>query len=243
MRIAETVFILAGGLAAVGLVLAIAAGPLIPAVALVAASAALLVGGLIVEVTAFLPPRGDQPGQSPSPRQASARTAPRRTFISLLSERPSWLFLALVVVLSLLAVGLAGLLPTPALATRTREFDVEASKFEYSPAVLHVNKGDHVIIRLQSKDVSHGLHLDGYGVQIAAEAGDEAVAEFDANKVGKFKFRCATTCGPLHPFMVGELVVEPNRPFYSAAGLALVLAVGSVGYLWWRREEQDEPAG
>jgi heme/copper-type cytochrome/quinol oxidase subunit 2 len=49
---------------------------------------------------------------------------------------------------------------------------------------------------------------------------------FVADKTGKFRLRCSHTCGPLHPFMQGELVVAPNRLLGAGVGgfIGLLLA-------------------
>ena len=56
--------------------------------------------------------------------------------------------------------------------------------------------------------------------------------QFVANKAGKFRFRCSQSCGDMHPFMIGELVVAPNRPFTAgvggAIGVALVVFLGAL---------------
>ncbi len=244
LKIAERLFVVAGALAAAGLGLAVAGAPHSVAVGLVTASAAILLAGLVSEAVAYLGPRARRGvGANPSPGNAAAGGNRGRRPVRWLRKRRSGLLLGLVVVLSLLAVSLGGLLPAAVSEGRVREFEVEAERFQYTPSVLRVDKGDHVIIRLKTRDVSHGIYLDGYGLEIKAEPGDEAVMEFDADKVGKFKFRCAVTCGPMHPFMIGELVVEPNGQFFGVTVLALVVAVGSVGYFWWQREEDHGTGG
>lgn len=45
---------------------------------------------------------------------------------------------------------------------------IEARKFEYSTSRIEVNQGDTVILRLRPRDVSHGLYLDGYGLETEA---------------------------------------------------------------------------
>ena len=146
----------------------------------------------------------------------------------------NWLALAAVVAFSLLAVSLGSLLPFPTAEAKTREFTLEASQFSYSPYRLEVNKGDRVILRLEPQDVTHGLYIDGYGLEIHASVGETAVLEFVADKPGTFRFRCSTTCGSLHPFMIGQLSVGPNTPFASSAIAVVLVAVGALGYGWWR---------
>lgn len=163
-------------------------------------------------------------------------------------ERSGWLALLAVATVSVLAVAAGTFIPV-ALAGgqgETREFVVEASKFSYSPHRIHVNQGDTVVLRLQPQDVSHGLYLDGYGLKTSANPavpgvpGGEGVLRFVADRPGKFRFRCSVTCGNLHPFMIGELNVESgtpgsNAPFLAATLAALLVAGGSMAYIWTRK--------
>jgi heme/copper-type cytochrome/quinol oxidase subunit 2 len=57
------------------------------------------------------------------------------------------------------------------------------------------------------------------------------VLEFVADKPGAFKVRCSVACGPMHPFMIGKLVVEPNHRFSASIGLALGLPFAALMYL------------
>mgnify|MGYP001569928566 CR=1 FL=1 len=160
-----------------------------------------------------------------------------------------WLGLAaLLVVASTLALALPGRF-TGALAPATREISVTARQFAYTPETIVVNRGDHVILQLNSADVTHGFYLDVYGVTAEVSPGRPTTVEFTADRAGKFRYRCSITCGPLHPFMIGELTVQPNYPYAASLGLTLVAAAGTVAFLWLRRGkakgEQDRglPAG
>ena len=64
------------------------------------------------------------------------------------------------------------------------------------------------------------------------EPGKSAVVTFVADKEGKFKFRCSIPCGTLHPFMIGELNVEPNSPLARALAATLIVALGAVVWFW-----------
>ncbi len=78
----------------------------------------------------------------------------------------------------------------------------------------------------------HGFALDGYDVQQRVEPGITQRIEFTADRAGKFRYRCSVNCGTLHPFMIGELVVNSNTPFWRAIGLVLVAAAGMLITLW-----------
>lgn len=119
----------------------------------------------------------------------------------------------------------------------TRVIRVDGRMFDYSPNVIHVNQGDHVVLELASMDVVHGLYLDGYGVETTAEPGVPSRVEFTADRAGKFRYRCSISCGAMHPFMIGDLIVGPNTPYWQAVGLTLIAAIGVLAFLATRREE------
>jgi cytochrome c oxidase subunit 2 len=88
-----------------------------------------------------------------------------------------------------------------------------------------------VTLVLEAEDVTHGLYLDGHDVDLVAVPGRASRATFVADRPGKFRLRCSKVCGTLHPFMLGELVVTPNSPFWRAIGVAVLAAMGTVMFL------------
>ena len=130
-----------------------------------------------------------------------------------------------------------------------RTLTITARKYGYDPSILHVNRGDRVRIRLVAKDVTHGVYLEGYDLDAKARpenptfwlrqpsAGEKyhevEEIEFVASRTGKFRYRCSTTCGYMHPFMQGELIVSPNYLFSTSAGLSAGLVAGML--LFFRR--------
>jgi heme/copper-type cytochrome/quinol oxidase subunit 2 len=139
----------------------------------------------------------------------------------------AWRWLALSGMALLIMV-----LPMPVTATTPveRTFQIEASQFTYSPAVLSVNPGDRVTIELLATDVVHGLSIDGYKLEITSDPGQTARLTFVADRQGSFRFRCTVTCGNLHPFMIGKLQVGQNELLWRGALLAgLVLIAGVWG--------------
>jgi plastocyanin len=146
----------------------------------------------------------------------------------------------------MLFVGLAGValfapLPLHAGQPAERHLTLEARSFAFEPAIIQVNQGERVILELESVDVTHGVYVDGYGLEALSEPGHKARLDFVADRVGKFKYRCSMACGPLHPFMIGELIVRPNIPYWRGVALALLATVGSVAYLWHRSRTRQAP--
>lgn len=127
-------------------------------------------------------------------------------------------------------------------APQERRFTITAHKYAYEPNTLRVNRGDRIHIRLLAGDVTHGFYLEGYNLDAKARPQDttfwmrhpstggnyQAVEEisFVANRPGKFRYRCSQTCGYMHPFMQGELIVTPNYLYSTSVGLSLGLGVG-----------------
>jgi heme/copper-type cytochrome/quinol oxidase subunit 2 len=129
----------------------------------------------------------------------------------------------------LLALALA-FVPNPITlaAPAEKHFRIEASSFQYTPEAIHVNPGDHVTIDLVSTDVVHGLYIDGYDLNVAADPGQTATLSFVADKAGSFRFRCSVTCGALHPFMIGKFNVGSNDLLWRAIGLGVLAVIAGV---------------
>lgn len=133
--------------------------------------------------------------------------------------------------------------PLPAIGAprpAARLIRIEASQFSYSPSVITVNPGDTVTMELVSRDVVHGLYVDGYGVSVQADPGQTRTLTFVANQAGSFRIRCNVTCGAMHPFMTGRLNVGPDTVLLRSIGLALV---GLTGLLLFARTQAPEARG
>jgi plastocyanin len=156
-----------------------------------------------------------------------------------------WLLLTLFLGLIGL-VGLAAPAATRAQSAGGREIVIHARAFEYTPRLIRVQRGERVKLTLIADDVSHGLILENYDVELEAHPKDDPPpsVEFVADKGGKFHYRCTVVCGPLHPFMVGELIVEPYNKLPIAWGLTVLVAVGMVvGVQTWGGQPRQDPLG
>lgn len=132
------------------------------------------------------------------------------------------------------------LMPAPPPATSAvYHVDLEATQFAFEPGRLEVQQGDRVVINLTAADVVHGFYLDGYNLTTRVTPGVAQRIEFVADRPGKFRYRCSVSCGPLHPFMIGELVVRPNSPLWRAVALVFTGLTGMLVYLWYSGQQAE----
>lgn len=153
--------------------------------------------------------------------------------------RASWAAVVLVATLS----GILASSRATASAPRSHSILVRAGQYAFDPPVIRVRRGDTLKLRFAATDVVHGFYLEGHDLDVtipplsrqvtvkrggATQVVEEVV--LTAGRSGKFRYRCSKTCGAMHPFMVGELIVGPNRLFAGAAGAAGGLLLG--GLVW-----------
>lgn len=141
-------------------------------------------------------------------------------------------WLASGVTLALVLVALLAPLPVIGAAPQERHITISARSFAFEPGTVRVNRGDTLIVNLESTDVVHGLYVDGYGLATQAEPGRPGQLTFVADRSGAFRFRCNVACGNLHPFMIGKLVVGPNLTWLRAIAATLITAVGAMTAFW-----------
>jgi polyferredoxin/heme/copper-type cytochrome/quinol oxidase subunit 2 len=164
-----------------------------------------------------------------------------------MSTKKVWILIILTLVVAVVVPLSFQLFPSE---PRTHILSLEAKKYGYSPSRIIVNKGDKIILKPTSLDATHGFLLDGHPVEFIMRKGatflkytwqDEdgklqadwdrvSEVEFVADKAGKFTFRCTQTCGNLHPFMTGELIVKPNTPYYLFISLSIWLVFSLLVY-------------
>jgi len=151
-----------------------------------------------------------------------------------------WPTIGLMLPFVLMAIVIT-IAPVPALAApRSQRVEIEASQFAFAPGRIQVNQGDTVVITLTASDVVHGFYLEGYGISQRVEPGVEQQITFTADRRGKFRYRCSVSCGPLHPFMIGELIVGPNLPFWRAVGVTVTALIGLFVYLGQEQTGREE---
>ena len=77
-------------------------------------------------------------------------------------------------------------------------------------AIIEVNQGDNVVLKLTSNDVVHGFSLKDFGMFVneGIEPGKPVVIAFVADRPGEFTFSCNAICGKNHETMQGILRVR-----------------------------------
>lgn len=94
------------------------------------------------------------------------------------------------------------------LTGETKEFDIIATNWEFTPPLIEVNKGDKVELHMTSSEGTHGIAFLEFGVSETLRVGEDVHAEFIADKSGTFNFFCTVPCGNGHGGMRGLLVIK-----------------------------------
>lgn len=140
---------------------------------------------------------------------------------------------------------------------QTRRIHVELFRYGMQPEVIHVNRGDELILTFSARDTPHSFFLQEYDLDVKVTPGvaqlevthpsrphdePEMVREVivTAGRPGllgflntRAKFRDHVFCGDMHGFEQGVLVVHPN--YLHAGALGMLAALPLVGWLFVRR--------
>jgi heme/copper-type cytochrome/quinol oxidase subunit 2 len=137
-----------------------------------------------------------------------------------------------LLLLGALVAAVISFFPLPVEAIETEvTVPIEASQYQYEPGLIEVSLGQQVVIELSSTDVVHGIYVDGYDLEVIADPGQKIRLSFTADRPGTFRLRCSVTCGPLHPFMIGKIIVIPDpslRWIIGGSVTALLLGIALV---------------
>jgi len=115
-------------------------------------------------------------------------SAARRTCLALLA--------------SLLATG------APARGAEPRVVEIVARRFEFSPALITLKKGETVTLRLKSLDVTHGFFQKALGIDLEIEPGKVTEMTLTPLTEGRYLTICDHFCGSGHGSMKLTIVVE-----------------------------------
>ena len=84
---------------------------------------------------------------------------------------------------------------------------------KFMPEQFEVHQGDEVKLHLTNvetvRDMTHGLALSRYGINVAVDPGLTTETTFIADKLGTYWYYCTWFCSALHLEMRGRMLVKP----------------------------------
>jgi len=89
-----------------------------------------------------------------------------------------------------------------------RVIQMRAFQFGFDPNPVIVNEGDKVKLVVTSTDVTHGIAIPEFGVNVQLFPCRLTIVDFTADKTGTFPFICSVSCGAGHTSMRGRLIVQ-----------------------------------
>jgi len=116
--------------------------------------------------------------------------------------------LALVLVVAGCARGGAAAEVSGTLENGVRVIQMRAFQFNFDPNPVIVNEGEKIKLVVTSTDVTHGISIAEFGVNVKLFPGRPSIIDFTADKSGTFIFYCSVPCGAGHRSMRGRLIVK-----------------------------------
>jgi len=93
-------------------------------------------------------------------------------------------------------------------AAEPRVVEITARRFEFSPSVVTLRKGETVTLRLRSLDVTHGFFQRALGLDLEIAPGRVTEVVITPREEGRFVTICDHFCGSGHGNMKLTIVVE-----------------------------------
>ena len=109
-----------------------------------------------------------------------------------------------------LAVALVGgvTMTRRAYAAEPRVVEITAKRFGFVPEQITLKKGEPVILRLHSEDVTHGFFMRKLKIDAEVEAGKTTDVTITPEVAGSYTTICDHFCGANHGNMKMTIVVE-----------------------------------
>ena len=108
----------------------------------------------------------------------------------------------------LLAAGLAVVAGAALPQAREKVIRVVARKFEYTPGVIAIERGEPVVLELTSEDVTMGFYAPDFKTDVEVFPGKITRVRLAPEKAGTFEFSCNVFCGEGHEDMSGKIIVS-----------------------------------
>ena len=117
---------------------------------------------------------------------------------------------AVIVLLLFAVMGLLATMPRGwrvQAAEEPKVIEIQAKRFGFSPDNITLKKGEPVILRLSSQDVTHGFFVRALKVDELIEPGKNIEAKVQPDKEGTFTVICHHFCGAGHGNMKMTITV------------------------------------
>lgn len=111
------------------------------------------------------------------------------------------------ILLCIATAGLALALRAGADAGDERVIKIVAKKFNYTPDLISLEKGEPVTLEFTSLDFTHGFKVPDLGLRVDLPPGHPVLVHLVPEKTGRFLFLCDNFCGSGHEEMNGVIVV------------------------------------
>ena len=93
-------------------------------------------------------------------------------------------------------------------ASGPRVIEITAKRFQFTPNLVTIKKGETVKLRLHSEDVTHGFFMRALKIDEEVEPGQTTEVTITPDTAGKFLTICDHFCGANHGNMNLTIVVE-----------------------------------
>ena len=114
-----------------------------------------------------------------------------------------------LLVLAVMAVSYNSRAQSAATAQATKEVEMTAKKYEFSPSTVEVQAGTKIIFKIKALDREHGFEIENVKDScVKIKKGETATVEYLAEKPGTVEFRCCSFCGFGHGKMKGKIVIR-----------------------------------
>ena len=101
----------------------------------------------------------------------------------------------------LVAIGCLPFLASPWRQKHPVMINIVAKRFTYEPDDITVKKGEPVVLKLTTSDVTHGLKFEDLNLNTRVEKGKSNELAFTPTKTGDFNGQCSVFCGSGHGSM------------------------------------------
>lgn len=92
---------------------------------------------------------------------------------------------------------------------KTREIQMTAKKYEFSPSTVEVAAGTKIVFKITAQDREHGFEIVGVANScVSIKKGETATVEYLAEKPGTVEFDCCVYCGSGHRNMKGKIIIH-----------------------------------